>query len=366
VHRDSAKAGTPASLIPLAVPGRQPTSPARTSASRHLPHVVGILALPSATLFEVAAAAEVFGVHSSLMDVRAGTRGRYALRVCGLEPGPVRLTRGFTVEATHGLDALADADTLLVPATEPPQDPPRAVLQALLRAHVRGARIVAIRSGAFLLAAAGLLDGRRATTHWTHSDELRRRHPDIHVDPTRLFVHDGTVATAAGAASTVDLCVELIRLDHGTAVANAVARQFLTAPHRAADGPQLVEAPLPQIDDDLTQLLNWALARLDQPLTLADLARQANLSQRTLARRFHATLSTTPLQWLLHQRIRLAQQLLETTQEPIGQIAKLAGLGSPQNLRRKFASITGRSPQSYRRTFRGTADPEPVCEARTA
>jgi transcriptional regulator GlxA family with amidase domain len=366
VHCDCAQAGTSASPVQLAARDRRPSAAPHASATSHIAHVVGILALPGSTLFEIAAPAEVFRVHSSLMDVRGGPQGRYSLRICGLEPGPTQLTSGFAVEATHGLDDLAEADTLLVPAAERHHDPPRAVLRALLQAHTRGARIVAIRSGVFVLAAAGLLNGRRATTHWTHSDELLHRYPDIHVDPTRLFVHDGTVATAAGAAATIELCIELIRLDHGTAVASAVARHVLTAPHRAADGPQLVETPLPQTDDNLTRLLDWALARLDQPLTLADLAREANLSPRTLARRFHATLATTPLQWLLNQRIRLAQQLLETTQEPIERIAKLTGLGSPQNLRRKFISVTGKTPQSYRRTFRETAARKSVWAARPA
>ncbi len=366
VHCDRAQAGTSASPIPLATRDRRPSAVPDTPATSPIPHVVGILALPAATLFEIAAPAEVFGVHSSLMDVRGGPHGRYSLRICGLERGPTRLASGFTVEATHGLDDLAEAGTLLVPATERPHDPPRAVSRALLQAHTHGARIVAIRSGVFVLAAAGLLNGRRATTHWTHSDELRRRYPDVHVDPTKLFICDGTVATAAGAAATIELCIELIRLDHGTAVANAVARHVLTAPHRPADGPQLVETPLPRDDDNITRLLDWALARLDQPLTLADLAREANLSPRTLARRFHATLATTPLQWLLDQRIRLAQQLLETTQEPIERIARLAGLGSPQNMRRKFISVAGKSPQSYRRAFRETAARSSVWEARPA
>jgi transcriptional regulator GlxA family with amidase domain len=363
---DCAQAGTPTSLIPVATGNRRSSALPHASATSHIPHVVGILALPGATLFEIAAPAEVFSVHSSLMDVRGGPQGRYSLRICGLERGPTELASGFTVEATHVLDDLAEADTLLVPATERPHDPPRAVSRALSQAHARGARIVAIRSGVFVLAAAGLLNGRRATTHWTHSDELRRRYPDIHVDPTKLFVHDGTVATAAGAAATIELCIELIRQDHGTAVANAVARHVLTAPHRPADGPQLVETPLPRTDDNLTRLLDWALARLDQPLTLADLAREANLSPRTLARRFHATLATTPLQWLLDQRIRQAQQLLETTQEPIERIAKLTGLGSPQNMRRKFISVAGESPQSYRRAFREKAARKSVWEARPA
>jgi transcriptional regulator GlxA family with amidase domain len=317
--------------------------------------VVAVLALPGTTLSEIAAPADVFGVHSFLMDSRGEPQARYMLRICGIELGPTELARGFTVDVTHGLDDLAMADTLLVPAAAPTLNPPSAVLRALARAHARGARIVAIRSGAFVVAAVGLLDGHRATTHWTHSDQLRRWHPDIHVDTTKLFIHDGTVATAAGAAATFDLCIELIRQDHGTAVASAVARHVLAAPHRAADGPQLVEPPLPQIEDNFTRLLDWALARIDQPLTLADLAREARLSPRTLARRFHATLATSPLQWLLSQRVRLAQQLLETTQEPIDRIAQLCGLGSPQNFRRKFANVTGKSPQRYRRTFRGTA-----------
>ena len=353
VHGDGLQPAPSAPLLALPPPElRMSTRPVAPGPAGDAPQDVGILVLPTAKVFDIAAPAEVFSAHSSLAGRTGAPHRDYVVRMCGVEPGVSELAAGFTVETTHGLDGLAAAGTLLIPAVDPPPAPPRAVLQAIRHAHRRGARIVGIGCGAFVLAAAGLLAGRRATAHWTHADELRRRYPDTLVDPTKLYIRDRNITTAAGATSTVDLCIELVREDHGTAAANAVARRVLAAPYRVGDGPQLVETPLPMTDDDLTRVLDWALARLHQPLTLADLAREANLSPRTLARRFHATLATTPLQWLLAQRIRLAQQLLETTQEPVERIARLTGLGSPQNLRRKFTSVTGTSPHSYRHASR--------------
>jgi len=208
-----------------------------------------------------------------------------------------------------------------------------------------------------VLAAAGLLAGRRATTHWMHADELSRRHPDVRLDPFVLYAEDGGIFTSAGSAAGLDLCLELVRQDHGSAVANMLARRLVVPPHRSGGQAQFVETPVPQAGGGLAGLLDWALARLDQPLALSDLARAAHLSKRTLARRFHAAVGMTPLQWLLTQRIRRAQQLLEATDEPVERIAELAGFGSPANLRQHFSRATGVSPLSYRRTFRhrGTA-----------
>ncbi|MEJ3658046.1 helix-turn-helix domain-containing protein [Actinomycetes bacterium KLBMP 9759] len=310
-------------------------------------HVVAVLVLPAATALDIAVPVELFAVHAAA-DLP------YELRICALEPGRTPVAGRFAVEAQCGLDGIFTAGTLLVPAADPTTRQPVAVLQALRHAHLRGIRIVGAGTGAFALAQAGLLRGRRATTHWLHADELRRRHPEVDVDPMTLYTGDGWVITAAGGAATLDACLDLIRADHGTAAANAIARRMVTPPHRAGDRPQYVAEHVPEPDDDISRLLDWTLARLDQQLSLADLAREANMSQRTLARRFRAQLGTTPLQWLLGKRIELVKQLLETTHEPIERIARLSGLGSTGNLRQQFVRATGTAPLAYRRAFRAS------------
>jgi AraC family transcriptional activator FtrA len=311
-------------------------------------HVVAVVVTPGAPIFELAVPCEVFGIdRPELADPW------YELRLCSVEPGRTRVAAGFSVDTGHGLEALADAGTVIVPAcTDVHAAPHPALLAALRDAHARGARIAAICSGAFVLAAAGLLAGRRATTHWMHAAELSRRHPEIDLDPLVLYAQDGTVFTSAGTAAGLDLCLELVRQDHGSAVANMLARRIVVAPHRGGGQAQFVETPVPPAADSLGGLLDWALVRLDRPLTLTDLARAAHLSKRTLARRFEAALGTTPMRWLLAQRIRRAQQLLEATDEPVERIAELAGFGSPANLRQHFSRAAGVSPLSYRRTFR--------------
>jgi transcriptional regulator GlxA family with amidase domain len=227
------------------------------------------------------------------------------------------------------------------------------LLDALRRAHARGARLASICTGAFLLAEAGLLDGRRATTHWAHVDRFLERFPDVDLDPNVLYVEDGTIFTSAGTASGIDLCLHLVRRDLGSDVATAIARRMVVPPHRDGGQAQYVDAPIPRCDiDSLGPLLDWALAHLDQPLTLDDLARQGAMSTRTLVRRFQAATGTTPLQWLLAQRVRRAQHLLEATDEPVERVATLAGFGSAPNLRQHFTRIVGVSPMAYRRTFR--------------
>jgi AraC family transcriptional activator FtrA len=310
-------------------------------------HVVAVAVTPGAPIFELAVPCEVFGIgRPDLVDPW------YGFRLCAVDPGRTSVAAGFSVEATQGLEALADSDTVIIPAcVNVHAAPPPALLDALREAHARGARVAAICSGAFVLAAAGLLAGRRATTHWMHADELARRYPEVQVDPGVLYVQDGTIFTSAGTAAGLDLCLELVRQDHGAAVANMLARRLVIPPHRSGGQAQFVETPLPQAGDSLAGLLDWALAHLDQPLTLSDLARAAHLSRRTLARRFQTAVGMTPMQWLLAQRIHRAQQLLEATDEPVERIAGLAGFGSPANFRQHFARATGVSPLGYRRTF---------------
>ncbi|AXB44703.1 helix-turn-helix domain-containing protein [Amycolatopsis albispora] len=291
--------------------------------------------------FELGVACEIFG----------SGQPHYDLVVCG--SGPVRAGR-FRLEPDHGLDRLAHADTVLVPALADVDEPPPAeLLDAVRAAHDAGARVASLCTGAFALAAAGLLDGLRATTHWAHTDVLAARYPLVEVDPDVLYVDNGRVLTSAGKAAAVDLCLHLVRLDHGSAVANAAARRLVVPPHRAGGQAQFVTSPVPATDDHpLTALLPWVTERLDQPLTVEDLARQANLSSRHLGRQFRAATGTTPLQWLLVQRIRRAQELLETTGDSIDAIASAVGMGTATTLRRHFNRTVGVPPDAYRRTFR--------------
>ncbi|MFD1831331.1 helix-turn-helix domain-containing protein [Streptomyces desertarenae] len=296
--------------------------------------------------FELALAYEVFGA------APAGVAGPwYDVAVCG--PGPVRAGR-FLLEPDHGLDRLPRAGTVIVPGwADVDEEPPPDLVDAVRAAHDAGARVVSLCTGAFVLAAAGLLDGRHATTHWAHADVLAARHPRVRVDPDVLYVDDGSVLTSAGKAAAMDLCLHIVRLDRGSAVANAVARRLVVPPHRDGGQAQFVTTPVPApYNHPLADLLSWALERLDRPLTVEDLARRARMSSRNLGRHFRAATGTTPLQWLLTQRIRRAQELLETTDDSIDTIAAATGMGTATTLRRHFNRTVGVPPDTYRRTFR--------------
>jgi AraC family transcriptional activator FtrA len=275
----------------------------------------------------------------------------YDVRVCGTHA--VRFGR-FLVEPDGGLDRLADADTVIVPGlADVAVDPPADLVEAVRAAHESGARVVSLCTGVFVLAAAGLLDGLRATTHWAHTDQLAARYPRVEVDPDVLYVDNGSVLTSAGKAAAMDLCLHLVRLDHGSAIANVAARRLVVPPHRAGGQAQFVTTPVPAQDGHpLSDLLPWVMRRLDQPLTVEDLARQANMSSRHLARHFRSVTGTTPLQWLMTQRIRHAQELLETTDDSVDTIASAAGMGTATTLRRHFHRTIGVPPDTYRRTFR--------------
>lgn len=306
------------------------------------------LAIPDGTsLFEFAAPHEVFGV-----DRRNLADSWYDFRVCGTDPA--RLRGWFPDHAIHGLHGLADADTVIVPASRDIDDEPtRDLVDAVRAAHDRGARVVSICTGAFVLAAAGLLDGRRATTHWLHADVLARRYPRVQVDPSVLYIDDGSILTSAGKAAGMDLCLHLVRTDHGAAVANRLARILVVAPHRPGGQAQFITAPMPERREHvLADLLAWVVGRLDQPLTVEDLARQANVSSRTLARQFAAVTGTTPLRWLHTQRIQRARELLETTDDSVDLIAANTGMGTATTMRRHFHATVGVPPDTYRRTFR--------------
>ncbi len=260
----------------------------------------------------------------------------------------------FRLEPDGGFDQLIRADTVIVPGwADVDVEPPADLVDAVRAAHEAGARVASLCTGAFVLAAAGLLDGRRATTHWAHTDELSARYPTVDVDPDVLYVDNGSVLTSAGKAAAMDLCLHLVRLDHGSAIANTVARRLVVPPHRAGGQAQYVTAPMPAQDDHpLAELFPWAIERLNQTLTVEDLARRANMSSRNLGRHFRSATGTTPLQWLLTQRIRRAQELLETTNSSVEAIAGMTGMGTATTLRRHFNHTLGVPPETYRRTFR--------------
>ncbi|MEU0086390.1 helix-turn-helix domain-containing protein [Streptomyces sp. NPDC006274] len=301
--------------------------------------------------FELSVACEVFG------SAPSGVAGPwYDLALCGSDA--VRVGR-FLLEPDAGLHALRRADTVIVPGwADIDVDPPAGLVDAVRAAYEAGARVASLCTGAFVLAAAGLLDGKRATTHWAHTDALAARHPEVEVDPDVLYVDNGRVSTSAGKAAALDLCLHLVRLDHGSSTANAVARRLVVPPHRAGGQAQFVTAPVPARDDHpLAELLPWAIENLHRPLTVEDLARRARMSSRNLGRHFRAAAGTPPLQWLLTQRIRRAQELLETTDEGVEAIATATGMGTATTLRRHFNRTVGVPPDAYRRTFRSRALP---------
>ncbi|MFH8610719.1 helix-turn-helix domain-containing protein [Streptomyces sp. NPDC018029] len=312
-------------------------------------HVVALVHAPQST-FELACAAEVFGIE------RRGIEKRYSFGVCAEHPGPVATRAGYDMLVTDGLDALERADTVVVPGWQPTAEAPSpAVLRALRGAHERGARVVSICSGAFVLAHAGLLDGRRATTHWALADELAARFPAVRLDPDVLYVDHGDVATSAGAGAGIDLCLHLVRTDQGARYAAHVARNMVMPPHREGGQLQYAAPPHPaQFDGSLAPLLAWASERLAEPVGVEELAAHAGVSVRTLARRFADQLGVSPGQWLLSQRVGAARELLESTDLPLDAVARRAGLSSATNLRRRFLRALGTTPGGYRRAFRAT------------
>jgi transcriptional regulator GlxA family with amidase domain len=311
-------------------------------------HRVVALALPNVVAFDLSVPAQVFGREDE---------GLYGFEACSLRPGKVPTTTGFSLHVQRGLEALADADTVLVAGFSPTSRPPaNEVLAALRAAHARGARVGSICTGAFALAHAGLLDGRRAATHWAYAERLAERFPAVEVDDLVLYIDEGDVVTSAGVAAGIDLCLHLVRRDHGVEAANAIARRIVVAPHRDGGQAQFVDAPLPPVAGrGLAPTRAWALDRLHEPLTVAAMAEHACCSERTFARRFRAETGTTPLQWLLRQRVLQARRLLEATDLPVEDVADRAGFGTATSLRSHFRRATATTPLAYRRTFRGRA-----------
>ncbi|HVM07463.1 MAG TPA: helix-turn-helix domain-containing protein [Acidimicrobiales bacterium] len=317
------------------------------------PHTVVAVTDDVVSPFELSVACEVFGIdRSELVDPW------YRFVLASVDGAPVRTNMGFTIHPDRGLDALEEADSVVIPAGFGNYDcPPVELLDALRAAHARGARLMSLCSGAFVLAATGLLDGRRATTHWMHAERLAELHPSIDVDPTVLYVDEGDILTSAGTAAGIDMCLHVVRKDLGAEVANAVARRMVVPPHRDGGQAQFVDLPVPTCtsDDPLTELLDWMAENLDQQVAVDELARRAHMSPRHFARRFRAATGTTPHQWLLTQRVLFAQRLLESTDYPVELVAQRCGFGSAAALRVHFQKVTNTSPQSYRRTFRAAS-----------
>lgn len=310
-------------------------------------------------LYELSLPCTVFGKQQSdLADPW------YDLRLCGTrEPrgDDPSADTGLTLRTRHGLDDLVGADTVIVPSVpdacvEEGEPLPEALIASLRRAYDAGARMVSLCTGAFALAEAGLLDGRRATAHWMHTAQLAARYPKVRVDDSVLYVDDGDVLTSAGLTAGLDLCLHLVRRDLGAHVANQLARRMVVPAHRPGGQAQFIELSVPATDDEgLGPVLDWARAHLDQPLTVEDLARRAAMSPRTFYRRLQASTGTTPLQWLLNQRLGQARALLESTALPVEKIGELSGLGTANNLRHHFLKQVGVSPGDYRRAFPRTS-----------
>lgn len=282
---------------------------------------------------------------------------RFRLLVCGERPGRLRTATDFAIEAGHGLKAISEARTVIVPSwRDVAERPSEALLEALRRAHARGATVVGLCLGAFVLAEAGLLRGRAATTHWRWTGEFTRRFPDVRLEPNVLYVDEGRVITSAGTAAGIDCCLHVLRSKLGAELANRVARRIVVPPHRQGGQAQYIETPLPAKPggDRISKTLDWARQRLNKPLGLDALAARALMSRRTFTRRFRATTGTTVRQWLNAQRVAFAQRMLETTDLPIEQVAASAGFGSALSLRQHFARDLDTSPSIYRREFRGS------------
>ncbi|RLQ04548.1 helix-turn-helix domain-containing protein [Micromonospora sp. BL1] len=310
-------------------------------------HTVAVLALDTVVPFDLATPIEVF-------DRTRLPGGRPGYRVVVCAERPTVTTGVFDIAVPWRLDVLADADTVIVPGvTDPGAAAPAPVLDALRAAEARGTRIASICGGAFTLAAAGLLDGRRATTHWVAAAQLAARYPRVQVDPNVLYVDNGQILTSAGAAAGLDLCLHLIRTDHGAAVAADAARLSVMPLERAGGQAQFIahEPPAPD-GTTLEPLLTWMRQNAGRDLALADIARHAGMSVRTLNRRFRDQVGTTPLRWLHRVRVHQAQHLLETTAHPVDRVATQVGFGSVTAFRDRFRRVTGTSPQAYRRSFR--------------
>ena len=312
------------------------------------PRRVAALAYDGLCTFELGIVVEVFGLPRPELGP-----GWYKFQVCALDKGDLRATGGVTVRATAGLAGLRRAGTIILPGwRDADEPPPEELLRAVRAAYARGARLVTICSGVFVLAAAGLLDGKRATTHWRYVERLRARYPKVKVEPDVLYVDEGRLLTSAGSAAGIDLCLHLVRRDHGAEIANQVARRLVVSPHREGGQSQYTPVPVPaESTGGLAAVLEWAQGRLGEDLSVERWARRAAMSPRTFARRFRAETGTTPHRWLVHQRVLAAQRLLETSDSSIDQVAEGVGLQTAATLRLHFRRALRTTPTAYRRRF---------------
>ncbi|MFC1430455.1 helix-turn-helix domain-containing protein [Streptacidiphilus sp. N1-3] len=309
---------------------------------------VAVVLIDLTAPFEFGVVCEVFGIDRTEDGVPP-----FDFRVCGERPGePLQLSVGAQIVPGHGLDGLLDADLVAIPAAVIRGEYPPAVLDAVRAAAARGATILTVCSGAFLLGAAGLLDGRRCTTHWRHADEFAKRFPEAKLDPDVLFVDEGSIITSAGTAAGIDACLHLVRRELGSGPATVIARRMVVPPQRDGGQRQYIAVPIPERDaDSLEPLLEWMLETLDTEHTVASLARRAQLSTRTLARRFAAETGTTPQRWLASQRVAQARRLLEESTLGVDEIARSCGFGTAALLRHHFRRAVGVTPMDYRRAF---------------
>lgn len=327
-----------------------PEAAARKLSGRRRKEIVAVLLFSGGPIFESSIPLSVFGI-----DRQDAGVPRYRLLVCGGEEGPLRTTGGLELTTPHGLEAISRAGTVVVPAwrsiTSPP---PEDALDALRRAHEEGARIVGLCTGAFVLAAAGLLDGRPATTHWMYAPTLAKRYPSVHVDPRELFVDDGDVLTSAGTAAGIDLCLHIVRTDHGNEAAGALARRLVVPPRRSGGQERYLDRSLPEEigADPLAEVVAWALEHLHEQFDVETLAARAYMSRRTFDRRFRSLTGSAPLQWLITQRVLQAQRLLETSDYSVDEVAGRCGFRSPVALRGHFRRQLGSSPAAYRAAYR--------------
>jgi AraC family transcriptional activator FtrA len=311
-------------------------------------HRVVALAYDGLCTFEFGCVVELFALPRPELDVPW-----YEFAVCAVERGPLRAAGGIAVQARHTLRLVERAHTVVVPGwRDIDEPPPPALVRAVRRAHARGARLCSICSGAFVLAAAGVLDGRRATTHWMYAQRLAQRYPTVRVEPNALYVDEGQVLTSAGSAAGLDMLIHLVRKDHGPRIANLVARRLVIPPHRDGGQAQFVAQPVARDGRGrLARLLDWTRAHLAEPHSIASLAARAAMSPRTLQREFRAALGMAPYTWLLRERVARARELLESGRWSAATVAERVGLGSPETLRHHFRRHVGISPAAYATRF---------------
>ena len=309
---------------------------------------VATLVYPNVHIFELGIVSEIFGIRRPELP-----RDWYRLSFFAVERTPIETMGGVRIEPGTGIAGLRGAGTIVIPGWHIGEDPPAPLLRGLRIAHERGARIISICSGAFVLAAAGLLDGKRATTHWSYIEMLRSRFPKVQVEESVLYVDEGSVLTSAGSAAGIDLGLHVVRSDFGAEVANELARQLVVPPHRDGGQAQYVRRPVPATSGNggLARVLDWAIARIHQPLSVQDLAREANMSVRTFARRFCEEVGGTPHRWLTRQRLLAVQERLESTRESVDAVAEAVGFSTAMTLRHHFRHAYGISPTTYRRRF---------------